>query len=353
MARGTIAALWLAMLVSPLTGATPPPSAGRLTQAERFDIIRDLVAVVAIARQPLPSSSQGIIIAPDGKLLNPGNVISSLQSHPPGARIGDRVAITSIAFQGNSLVFELNGGPVKTHWYDHLSMGMGGALQPVVPLRRAQTPGAQITLRFPGHPPALTPAAVQQDLSPLIAWGPPATAVEMVKPLPPPVKAAIARHQALVGMTPGMVIAALGRTNNKSRNTDPHTGATYEDWVYGAPPANTVFVRLENGRVIRVTTYFPHGGHTTDTTPIPALAAAMAANVPAASPGASDANYRPTLRRPGDAAPTLGARMPPTMSPSPGPMQSPGLPGLGYPPLPGGLPSNPGAPGPPSSPGGY
>src|SRR6185312_15833235 len=115
------------------------------------------------------------------------------------------------------------------------SLGVGGATNPVGATSQTGPHGTVITLRFAGDLPALTPAAVKTDLGSLIDWDPPAKATEMVKPLPAPVRAAIEAHHVLVGMDEGMVVAAMGRTGNKSRETSAN-GEPYEDWVYGEPP---------------------------------------------------------------------------------------------------------------------
>lgn len=296
--------------------ASPPP----ITEAQRVGIIRALVAEVGIARQPLPADKHGVEISPEGKVLNAGDVLSSLDEHGRAVDIGGRAVITNITFKDDRIIFDINGGPVKTHWYDHLEVGMGGAMNPIDQRRNQAPHGAQITLRFAHALPALTPAEVKGDLGSLLDWDPPSTAEVMVRALPAPVKAAIAQHRVLVGMNTDMVVAAVGRTGNKIRETDPATGATYEDWIYGDPP-NSVFVRVAAGRVIRVTTYHPGGGATVETQPSPALAAALAhreaaATAPSASAPADQAP--PTLRRPGDPAPpTLSPNAPPPVSNTP------------------------------------
>ncbi len=281
-------------------------SAPKLTEAQRIAIIRLLVAKVGIARAPLPPDKHGIEISPQGKILNLGSVQSALQDTGDSAKIGDRVAITAITFKSDRIIFAINGGPHKTHWYDHLSLGMGSNVQPVVRSAPSGPHGALITLKFPHAIPPVTPQQVQAELAPLIDWSRPALAEEMVQPLPPSVKLAIKAHHPLVGMTPGMVVAALGRTGNKVRETNAR-GQRYEDWIYGKPPARTTFVRFIGNRVSRVTIYLPHGGQIVDNTPDPALAAGMKQQQRAEAERAAEAAApRPTLRRPGDAPPPAG-----------------------------------------------
>ncbi len=285
-------------------------SSPKLTEAQRIAIIRLLGAKVGVARVPLPPDKHGIVISPEGKILNLSSVQGALQDRGNSARIGDRVAITAITFKSNRIIFAINGGPHKTHWYDHISLGMGSAVQPVVRSAPSGPHGALITLKFPHALPSLTPLQVQAALGSLIDWSRPSEAEEMVRPLPPSVKSAIKAHHALVGMTRGMVVAALGRTGNKVRETD-RQGQRYEDWIYGKPPARTTFVRFIGDRVTRVTEYLPNGGHIVDSTPDPALAVVMKQRErDEAERAAEDAAPPPTLRRPGDAPPPRGSATP-------------------------------------------
>ncbi|HUX68564.1 MAG TPA: hypothetical protein VMV31_13845 [Terriglobales bacterium] len=332
--------LWL-----PLAASAP-----RISEAQKMAIIRSLIAEVGIARQALPPNKHGVDLGASGQVLDPSKVAQALQEHGLAAKVGDRVAITAITFKGDRIVFDLNGGPHKDHWYNHVSIGMGGGAQPVGPSQVGPR-GALITLHFAGGVPPLTPAAVKADLGALIDWDRPAEAEMMVRALPAPVKAAIHSHRVLVGMTPGMVVAALGRTNNKDRETSAQ-GQPYEDWMYGRPPAKTVFVRFIGGRVARVTTYLPNGTHIVDSTPDPALASqARQQQREAAQEEREAAEPPPTLRRPGDAPPPrpsgngamslpppgagLPGQAPPTMPTAPGAPPTPSLPGM---PPPGGSP---------------
>ncbi len=48
-----------------------------------------------------------------------------------------------------------------------------------------------------------------------------------------------------------MVLAALGRPDQKVREQNDQ-GIETEDWIYGNPPAKTVFVTFQGDKVIRV-----------------------------------------------------------------------------------------------------
>jgi hypothetical protein len=51
-----------------------------------------------------------------------------------------------------------------------------------------------------------------------------------------------------------MVTAALGRPDQKVRQRD-EKGDDTEDWIYGQPPARTVFVTFNGDKVTQVRQY--------------------------------------------------------------------------------------------------
>lgn len=347
--------MWAALVLSALLlpNPSPPPQLSRLSEAQRVAIIQSLISSVGIARQNLPTDKKGVEISSSGQILNQDHVAGSLEDHGRAAKPGDRVAITAIVFKSDRIEFALNGGPHTTHWYDHVSIGMGGGTQPVSQPSQNAARGSMIVLRFPHQIPSLTPEQVKLELNPLIDWDRPAEAEMMVKPIPAPVKAAIKAHHVLVGMTTDMVVAAVGRTGNKTRQTDA-SGNEYADWVYGEPPAATTFVRIQNDRVIRVITYEPDGKEIVETKVDPALAGSVARQQQSAAATAAEADQPPpTLRRPGDAPPEQA-------KPGAAPAQNQPLPGLppnaspdSFPTAPGSLPSHPGSTlpgGPPGTP---
>jgi hypothetical protein len=46
----------------------------------------------------------------------------------------------------------------------------------------------------------------------------------------------------------------MGRPDRKVRERDPEGNDT-EDWIYGQPPAKTIFVRFEGDKVIQIDKY--------------------------------------------------------------------------------------------------
>jgi len=328
-------------------------SSNQLTEADRVAILRDLIARVGIARVVFPQGKKGLELEAGHGLLNARQTDQQAVNLGAAARQGERVAITAIRFEDKRIVFDINGGPRREKWYNHIELGMGGAMSPISN-RQAMAQGSEISLIFPKGIPHLTPVQVRSYLDPAIDWEPHPVAVVMVKKLPPPVKNAITNHEVLVGMDSSMVVAARGRTNIKYREQDPKTGEEYEEWVYGQPP-EALFVKIEGDRVVETVAYHRDGTKVVQNQPqiqLPPRGSgpAVAGDRPSlsAQPGSPNRdqqqppNDRPTLRRPGEQIPDAGQ----SGSQSPVFIPAQGNPMPGDPGAPSGNPGQmPGAPG--------
>ena len=69
--------------------------------------------------------------------------------------------------------------------------------------------------------------------------------------LPPEIQNAIRDKRPAVGMDREMVLAAVGRPDRKVREKGAD-GSEIEDWIYGKPPAKTVFVKFDGDKVVQV-----------------------------------------------------------------------------------------------------
>jgi hypothetical protein len=332
----------LVLLAGPQVWAA---QSGQLTEADRVAILRDLIARVGTARVVFPQGKKGLELTAGADVANAGQADQQALNLGAAARQGERVAITAIKFESKRILFDINGGPRREKWYNHIELGMGGMMTPVGN-SQAMAQGSEIVLKFPSGIPHLTPQQVRTYLNPAIDWEPHPIARVMVKKLPPPVKKAITQHEVLVGMDTSMVVAARGRTNVKYREQDPKTGDEYEEWVYGQPP-EALFVKIEGDRVVETIAYHRDGTRVVQNQPQiqpPPRSNAPAgdANRPslartgASGQAAQEQDQRPTLRRPGEAAPgdsrTVGGNTPVFLpsqgSPMPGDPGAPsGVPG--------------------------
>jgi hypothetical protein len=233
--------------------------------------------------------------------------------------------------------FEINGGPVKkTKWYQHIQVGVngaGGTPGGDSPDQINNPRGSYVDLVFNHHIPDLTVEQAKQLLRPVFDFDSKSPLDAYLESVPPKVKEAIKNHQVLVGMNREMVIYAKGRPEKKVREKQGDT--EYEDWIYGEPPQDVDFIRVVGDEVIRVEIMKVGGEKIVRTEKEvdlggPAVAsAAQKENKPVKAP---------TLRRPGEeapsdstAAPSAPGPVPPIANPPTPPQSPPQLLGLSIP----------------------
>jgi hypothetical protein len=284
----------------------------RLSSHSRMEIIRSMDAEVAFARRPFPMGTKGLTITPDGKITpDEQQLAAAMATAGPSAHPGDRIRITNLEFKGNTIRFEINGGPKKKEkWYQRVQVGMGGAMPaPVDPDPSVNARGTYITLIFPGpYVPDITVAELKKYLLPLLDFSSLSATQAYVDTLPPKAKEAIKNHQVLVGMNREMVDIALGRPGKKYRDKDEQ-GRAYEEWIYGEPPKPVEFVRFVGDEVVRVEIMQVNGEKIVKTQKEIEVQEA-AVKKPQAQPQQQQQastppkpTSRPTLRRPGEEDP--------------------------------------------------
>jgi hypothetical protein len=160
--------------------------------------------------------------------------------------------LTDIKIEHSKIVFELNGGPDPKHRFlRHVQIGVGpDVTSPVVRDDDQQLVGARLTLNFDGYVPELTGAQVKALLAPLISFDLKTPIQAFTDTLPAQLKEAILNHRVLVGMSTEMVLYAKGQPDKKTREMDGQM--PFEEWIYGQPPKDIEFVRINGNRVIRL-----------------------------------------------------------------------------------------------------
>ena len=281
----------------------------KLAEATKMQLIRVMDAEFVHVRKNLPVGEKDLVIAPDG-LVKPGDaqLYRLAQSYGAAAKIGDRVQITNIVFKEKSIYFEINGGPKKkTKWYQHIEIsGMGGSTGGTDP-NAAQPTGAAVTLEFKKHVPEMTGMELKQMLTPVLDFSVKTAAEVFIDTLPPKIREAVKKHEVLVGMNHDMVVMAKERPEQKVREKDDK-GKEYEEWIYGAPPKDVVFVRFNGDEVIQVKTAKVGGQMIVKTEKevdvkdgVPTLAALKSSANPQDVSGAPQPDqpaHKPTLKRP-------------------------------------------------------
>jgi hypothetical protein len=173
---------------------------------------------------------------------------------------GDRAQVTSLEFKDKQIIVDINGGGHgRTRLRDHIHLEVGGVI-PTMSTASPNTPvntnaGATLYLDFDKPLPDMTPEDLQQYLSGLLDFSKRhSAAVQWVETLPPEIQQAIQDKRPVVGMDHDMVLAAMGRPDRKVREKGAD-GSEIEDWIYGTPPAKTIFVSFEGDKVTQVHQY--------------------------------------------------------------------------------------------------
>jgi len=288
----------------------------------RIDLIRALQSEHGFAMRPLPRGHKGLTLAANGKLQPAGEAyLNMVISEGLSAKPGSQVVISDIKFDRSRIVFDFDGGPDAKHRFlRHIQISAGPEIDdpnmdPTLYNPNGDPAGSRITLTFADHVPQLTPAQAKALLAPLVSFDVKSPIKAFTDTLPPELKNAILGHKVLVGMTTDMVLFAKGQPTTKSREMDGQM--PFEEWIYGTPPEEVDFVRINGNRVIRLeiardgeplqifTKDVVSAMMTTDGTPV------VAANTRTVREGdvEVDPNKQapsapPSLRKPGETLPT-------------------------------------------------
>ena len=289
----------------------------------REEILHTFNAELVYIRTNFPMGKTGLKLK-NGTITPSGDELQHLMSlWGPAAKPGDRARISDVAIKGDYIRFEINGGPVKKEkWYRHIQIEGTGTVTPGSPSDPVTNMhGSYVDLYFDHYVPELTGAELKQLLRPVFDFDSVSPLEAYLLTVPPKVKEAITQHHVLVGMNQEMVIYAKGRPPRRVREKDGETD--YEEWIYGAPPADVDFVRFVGDEVVRVETMSVDGKKIVRVDKEVDLGESSVAKKQEARP-----DNAPTLRRPGeempDSHPAAGPSSlppmsaPPTGAPPPG-----------------------------------
>src|SRR5579863_3744747 len=191
---------------------------------------------------PLDENALRMAVASAGSAINPG----------------DHAQITNLGFKDKEIVVDINGGGRGgTRLRDRIHLEIDGdPSMGTVPETPVNTnAGATLYLDFDKPLPDMTPEDLKRFLSGLLDFSKQhSAAVQWVESLPPDIQKAIQDKKPVVGMDHEMVLAAIGRPDRKIREKGPD-GNEIEDWIYGTPPAKTIFVSFEGDKVTQVHQY--------------------------------------------------------------------------------------------------
>jgi hypothetical protein len=219
----------------------------------RQEVIRIMQSEQGFAMRPFPKGHKGLTLEANGKLDPAGEpYLEMITKQGTSAKPGDRLVLTDVKIENSKIIFDINGGPDHKHRFlRHVEIGSGPVMTPVAQDGNDQEPmGARLTLDFKGRMPELTGAQVKALLAPLISFDVKTPIQAFTDTLPPQLKDAILNHHVMVGMSTEMVLFALGQPQRKVREMEGQM--PFEEWIYGQPPKDVEFVRINGNRVIRL-----------------------------------------------------------------------------------------------------
>jgi hypothetical protein len=223
----------------------------------RLMLIREMQSEQGFAMRPFPRGHKGLILEANGNLEPAGEAyLNTVVSQGLSARPGARLVITDIKIEKEKIILDLNDGPDAKHRFlRHVQISAGPEMgdpdiDPTLANQDGEPSGSRLTLTFHDHVPELTSQQVKALLAPLISFDVKTPVQAFTDTLPKELKDAILNHKVLVGMSTEMVRYAKGQPQNKSREMDGQM--PFEVWIYGTPPDEVDFVRINGNRVIRL-----------------------------------------------------------------------------------------------------
>jgi hypothetical protein len=223
----------------------------------RLLLIRELQSEQGFAMRPFPRGHKGLTLEANGKLEPAGETyLNMVVNQGLSTKPGGRLVITNLKIDRDRIIFDLNDGPDAKHRFlRHVQIGVGPQMgdpdvDPTIANQDGDPTGSRLTLIFHEHVPELTGKEVKALLAPLISFDVKTPIQAFTDTLPSELKKAILEHHVLVGMSTDMVVYAKGRPATKSREMDGQM--PFEEWIYGTPPEEVDFVRINGNRVIRV-----------------------------------------------------------------------------------------------------
>ena len=218
----------------------------------RQEVMRIMQSEQGFAMRPFPRGHKGLTLIANGKLEPAGEAyLNMVTTEGLCAKPGERLVLTDVKIEHSRIVFDINGGPDHKHSFlRHIEVGTGPMMNPVVQGDDSEPTGARLTLAFKGGVPELTGSDVKALLAPLISFDVKTPIQAFTDTLPPSLKSAILDHHVLVGMSTDMVLFAMGQPDSKTREMEGQM--PFEEWIYGKPPKDVEFVRINGNRVIRV-----------------------------------------------------------------------------------------------------
>jgi hypothetical protein len=236
-----------------------PPTAqdGSLQPMSRLSLVRYVDGELVRVTKPIPAGKKGFHLKA-GAPVDERALRMAVASAGSAINPGDHAQITNLDFKDKEIVVDINGGGKgKTRLRDRIHLEVGGVptmtASPDTPVNT--NAGATLYLDFDKPLPEMTADDLKRYLSSVLDFSKQhSAAVQWVESLPPDIQKAIQDKKPVIGMDHDMVLAAMGRPDRKVREKGSD-GNEIEAWIYGNPPAKTIFVSFEGDKVTEVHQY--------------------------------------------------------------------------------------------------
>ncbi len=257
------------LLIPLLAAAALPGKTEKLTAEQRAALVRSLAAEFGAAKVLIPRSKKPLELLPDGR-HNREEWAFAMSKFGPAARLGDLVQITKLEFKSQKLIVELNHGiSGGRRWWHRIQVA--GTMNQSTTLGANQAThapgGTKLALVFGDGGPPSSADELKRMLKPVLDFEQRSATELYLDQIDKKFRDAIESKTVIEGMDKEMVLLAKGKPARKVR--DYKAGIETEDWLYGEPPGDIVFVTFENGEVIRVKElHAALGGQVRETPPI-------------------------------------------------------------------------------------
>ena len=249
--------------------AVLPGKTEKLTAEQRVDLVRSLAAEFGTAKVLIPRSKKPLEMSSRGQ-YDREEWAFAMSKFGPAARLGDLVQITKLEFKGEKLIVELNHGiSGGRRWWHRIQVA--GSMNQGTTLGANQAThapgGTKIALVFGDDGPPATADDLKRMLKPVLDFEQRSATELYLDKIDKKFRDAIESKTVIAGMDKEMVLLSQGKPVRKVR--DYKAGIETEDWLYGEPPGDILFVTFENGEVIRIKElHAALGGQVRETPPI-------------------------------------------------------------------------------------
>jgi hypothetical protein len=256
ISRFGIAAAILTLLFSAATQAGVIGSSDKLTDDEKIELLRGLMSEYVTMKVPLARSKKPLEFFVEGTFQR-AYWENTAKQIGYAAHVGDKVQLTKLTFQGDKILFDINGGLTSgRHWYDNVQMGTGtlptGSPDDSIVRGPSGEPtyGTYLVVVWRKPLENLTSADVKKILAPIMAFDQHSAALLESETLSPEMQQAMKDKKVTVGMTRDQVKMILGQSDRHGRETKDDVDTEW--WMYGKPPGKIEFITFAGSKVIAV-----------------------------------------------------------------------------------------------------